>query len=203
MRTRSQIGLAVALGIVVALPARAQTNDEFWSNTWFWGAQAGTFLYTANGTQAGGLFGGHWFITAKKSAFSLSFDQLVLPTSTVQVGTDQVTFSSGQRLQAMVFARPSTGPLQIYLGGGFGIHHITDAVSTTLAESRVEELSTKAFAILGGGVQWRILDRWVAYGQYQYMPGTGDFLITSDQHSIQGGLRYALTRAKEAVSTER
>jgi len=212
MRIRSIIIAAVA-GSVFNLPATGQSNDDFWKNTWFWGAQAGTFLYSGGGTtNVGVTFGGHWFITSNRAALSISFDQMLLPTTNITVGQDPASFSSAQRLTAMLYALPSKGTVQLFLGGGFAINNLTDATTTgtfgslqaqNAAQQRVASLGTKAFAVLGGGAQWRVMDKWVVFGQYHYMPGTSDFLITSGQHAIQGGLRYALTAAKENVSTER
>lgn len=212
MRIRSNLLIGTVL-VLFATPAVAQSNNEdFWKDKWFWGGQAGGFLYSAGGTQEAGVgVGGHWFITAGHSALNFAFDQLILTGSSVQLANGrQVDFSDAQRIQATVYATPSTGDLQLYLGGGFAIQHITDAapVGTFNSQSeldatvdQIERLATKAFVVLGGGVQWRWFKRWVIFAQYQLLPSTDDFLITSAQHSIQGGLRIALTSANEMAAT--
>ncbi len=119
-----------------------------------------------------------------------------------------VNFGSGNRLQATVYAVPTDGRIQVFLGGGFAIHRITDAelgagFTSALDRSAVESASTKAFLVLSGGIQARFLRRWALFGQYQFMPGSNDFMITSQQHAFNAGLRYALTHSEEIVSTQR
>ncbi len=141
----------------------------------------------------------------QRSALYLAFDQLFLTAvPSQQLNTGQtVSFSSGQRLQATVYAVPTDGKLQVFLGGGFAIHRITDAVSTSgLDAAVVEDAATKAFLVLSGGAQLRFLNRWALFGQYQFMPASDDFVSRSQQQSINFGLRYQLTHAEEIVSTE-
>ena len=214
MRTSSFVSFAIVLGGFIATPAEAQSNEQFWRNTWFWGAQGGVFLYSAGGSQeVGAGFGGHWFITQNRTALNLSFDQLILSNSQTNLASGRaVDFNRAQRLSATVYAMPNSGALQVYLGGGFAIQHVTNSLAQgpfattseqTSVNNQVEQLATKAFLILGGGIQWRWLNKLVLFGQYQFQPSTGDFLITSGQHAIQGGLRYALTGSKEVVSSSR
>lgn len=212
MRIRSII-IAVVAGSVFTIPATGQSNEEFWRDTWFWGAQAGPLIFSSGGTTKMGVaIGGHWFITSNRAAMQLSFDQVIMTTTNVTVGTQPAAFSSGQRLTAMLYALPSTGSLQLFLGGGFSITNLTDAAPTgtfatpqaqSSAQQQVTALGTKAFAVLGGGAQWRLMDKWVVFGQYNYMPSAKDFLITSGLHAFQGGIRYALSPSKENVSTQR
>lgn len=95
----------------------------------------------------------------------------------------------------------------MFLGGGFAIHRITDAElvgsPTSLDLSAVENAATKAFLVLSGGIQGRFLKRWALFGQYQFMPASNDFVIRSQQHAFNVGLRYALTHSEEIVSTQR
>ncbi len=208
MRNRSGIFLVAMLLAAQTVPATAQ--DRSWQNKWYWGAQGGAYLFTAGGgDQTGFSAGGHWFITAGRSALYLAFDQLFFDDVTnVPISTGQVVnFTSGQRLQATVYAVPTDGRLQVFLGGGFAIHRITDAALlepfTTLDLSEVESAATKAFLVLSGGIQGRFLERWALFGQYQFMPASNDFVIRSQQHAFNIGLRYALTHSEEIVSTQR
>ena len=207
MRNRSGIFLVALLLAAQTVPATAQ--DRSWQKKWYWGAQGGAFLFKAGGNQTGYSAGGHWFITAGRSALYLAFDQLFFDDITnVPIGTGQlVSYSSGQRVQATVYAVPTDGKLQVFLGGGFAIHLITDAVPVppagAVAISDVEDAASKAFLILSGGIQARFANRWALFGQYQFMPASDQFLITSQQHAFTVGLRFAVTNSEEIVSTQR
>ncbi len=208
MRNRSGIFLVALLLAAQTVPATAQ--DRSWQKKWYWGAQGGAYLFSANGNQTGYSAGGHWFITAGRSALYLAFDQLFFDNITnLTISTGQaVSFGSGNRLQATVYAVPTDGKLQVFLGGGFAIHRITDAeplapFTSSLDRSEVESAATKAFLVLSGGVQGRFAGRWALFGQYQFMPASNDFMIRSQQHAFNIGLRYALTHSEEVVSTER
>ena len=213
MRIRTKVFTATVVGVFAAAPADAQSNDQFWRDTWFWGAQAGTMIFQAGGqTEVGLAVGGHWFITAGRSALNLAFDQLIFTSSQTTIGAQPVDFSRAQRISATVYAMPSTTGIQVYVGGGFALEHVTNSTPTGTFPTpqqqsafldQVDEEATKAFAILGGGVQWRWLSNWVVFAQYQFQPSTNDFLIGSAQHAIQGGIRYALTGSKEAVTGSR
>ncbi len=211
MRNSSRVLTMLALGGLLAVPATAQSNEQFWKNTWFWGAQAGTYIFSAGGNQEiGAGVGGHWFITADHTALNLSFDQLLFTGSQVALASgQQVNFSRAQRFSATVYAMPNSGGLQLFVGGGFGIEHVSNTTSPGpfaspqqqfAVNQQIEQLATKAFLILGGGLQWRWFNNWVLFGQYQFQPSTSDFLISSGHHIIQGGIRYALTTSKEAIS---
>lgn len=208
MRRLAGFLLGGMLVVTVATPAFGQATA--WQRKWYWGAQSGVFLYKdASGTQSAFDVGGHWLITGKRSALLVAFDQLIFPSNaTAQItsgtATGAVTFKNGRRLQAMLFAVPTDATLQIYLGGGFAIEQVTDgapASGSALTQTQVDAVDSKAFAVLGGGFQLRF-GRWALFGQYQYMPAASDFILTSEQHAITGGLRYALTSSHEEVTTE-
>jgi hypothetical protein len=208
MRNRSGILLAALLVAAQTVPANAQ--DRSWQKKWYWGAQGGAYLFSANGNKTGFSAGGHWFITAGRSALYLAYDQLFFDNvNSLQINTGQiVNYGSGNRMQATVYAVPTDGNLQVFAGGGFAIHRITDAEPqppfTGAADRRdVDRAATKAFLVLSAGAQARFMGRWALFGQYQFMPASDDFVIRSQQHSFTAGLRYSLTHAEEVVSTER
>ena len=207
MRYRHGIMLAALLLAAQTIPAAAQ--DRSWQKKWYWGAQGGAYLFSSGGDQVGFSAGGHWFITAGRSALYLAYDQLffdAIPNQQLDTG-QLVSFSSGNRIQATVYAIPTDGKLQIFLGGGFAIHQITDAelvgTSTGPDLEDLDAADTKAFLVLSGGVQTRFLNRWALFGQYQFMPSADDFIIRSHQHAFTVGLRYQLTHSEEVVTTER
>jgi hypothetical protein len=215
----------VSCGILLALaavqgPALAQA--EAWQHRWYWGAQGGLVRFqtpTAAGWQSALAVGGHWLITGSRSALYVSYDHMIFKDSTTSAVSDpssttgfrNVEFSTGRRIQAQLLVIPSDSWLQIYVGGGFGIHQVTDAFptgtfSTGAAQEAVlrtiDETSTKAFPIATGGLQLRF-GRLAVFGQGQYLPQGRNFLISSAQYVVGGGLRYALTGSREEVTTRR
>jgi hypothetical protein len=165
--------------------------------------------------------GGHWMITGKRSALFIAYDQILFPdssqaavadpTAIASGGIRTVDFSKGRRIQATVYAIPMDQSIQVMVGGGFSINQVTDAAAAgpfgTLQEAvnasnAVAEVDTKAFFVMAAGAQYRF-GRWAVFANYNYMPSSRDFLITSDQHAVVAGIRYALTNSHEEVTTER
>ncbi|HEX9727122.1 MAG TPA: hypothetical protein VGA37_01295 [Gemmatimonadales bacterium] len=213
MRRLSGVLLGGLLLTVTAGSAFAQA--EAWQRKWYWGAQTGAYIYStaSSATRTAVTAGGHWFITARRSALIMSVDQIFFGTTNAAL-TDgsTVRFNSGRRIQGSLVAVPSNANLQPYVGVGFAIHNITDATATgsfatpddqAAAQRRLSDVDTKAFVVFTGGFQWRMGTRWAFYGNYQYMPSSGSFLITSEQHAITAGLRVALSSSHEEVTTER
>jgi hypothetical protein len=220
MRRLSGVFLAVVL--CGAISASASAQQDSWKNQWYWGAQAGTMIFST-ATQSNELafdFGFDWLITGDRVGLRLGFDQVLFANNTTGAVPDAasagglrvVTFSSMQRWQGELYGITGAGPLQVAMAGGFAIHHVTDAQATGSFASPqgeealrrvVDDASSKAFFTIGGVVRWLFGDRWAAIGKYQYMPKGNDFLITSGQHTITAGISYALTVASEQITTER
>ena len=207
MRISRSAFLGAALLVGVTTSAVAQ--DRSWQNKWYWGTQGGVHAYFLGSRRVAPTAGAHWFITAGRSALYLGFDQQFLPTLAQTIPTGQpIRFGRGQRFQATVYAVPTDGKFQVMLGGGFAISRITDArptapLASVLDQRHLEDASTKAFLVLSAGWQYRAGLRWAIFGQYQYMPGSADFVITSNQHILNLGIRYVVTHAEEVVTTER
>ncbi len=218
---RRVLGVSLAVVILGAFSTTASAQDESWMNRWFWGAQAGTFLFKTptQSTEAAFSVGGHWLITGELVGLHIAIDQLLFQDGTTSAVADGgapngirlVNFSSGRRIQTELYAMPTSGRLQVFAGGGFAIHDISNAVAQgTFATPReaeavarlVEEASTKAFITIGGGVSYR-WGRWQAFGKYQFMPEGRDFLLSSEQHAITGGVRFSLAPAREDVTIEK
>ncbi len=220
MRKLSGMLLVLGLTVLVTPPARAQRN--VWQDKWYWGAQGSVYLFKtttqSSFTRAYGA-GGHWFITSKRLALDLMVHELffetgstsAVPNASSVTGLTTVDFTRGRMLSANIYAVPTDAFIQPYAGIGFAINQVTNAVPqgpfATTAEqnaalSAVQEQGTKAFVVLSVGLQWHV-SRWALFGQYQYMPSGGDFLITGVSHSFLGGLRYALTGASEQITTQR
>lgn len=206
--------------LAMAPPLFGQADS--WQGKWFWGAQPGVFYYSSPLTGDRKLAitaGGNWLITGKRSALYIGFDHVIFRDSSQSAISDPtapngirfVDFSRGRRIQATVFAIPMDKQIQVMLGGGFAIQQLTDAAAqgpfTTLQEAinannTVAELDTKAFLVMAAGVQYRV-GRLAVFANYNYMPSSRDWLITSDQHALMAGVRYLLTNAHEDVSTNR
>lgn len=219
MRRLSGALLAAVVSAALATPASAQ--DDSWMNKWYWGAQVGTFIFSTPTVSNATAFdvGGHWLITGERVGLHLSLDQIFFSSSSTSAisdatapnGVRTVGFTSGRRLQGELYAIPSSGALQIFAGGGLAIHQVTDAAAQGTFASPIEQdavtrliddVSTKAFFVVSAGAQWR-WGKWAAFGKYQFMPEGRDFLISSEQHAITGGLRYILANSNEDITTER
>lgn len=220
MRKLSAVLWSAALLGVAAQPAAAQ-RDEAWQNKWFWGAQSGLFFFKTptQSWDAAIDIGGHWLITRSRTALMFAIDELIFqggassavgnPTSAT--GFTEVTFTRGRRVQASLMAVPMSTNIQLMLGGGFAIHQVNNAepvgpfgseLELTTAFRAIDDQSTKAFAVFTGSAQiW--YGRLAIFGNFQYMPSGDDFLITSGQHVIVGGVRIALSSSKEAVASGR
>jgi len=211
-------GFLFAIVLLGFLTTSAAAQDDEWQNKWYWGAQAGAYFFSTPTLSNEMAFevGGHWLITAERIGLHMGLSQLFFndATSVVPDGTatgQTVSFTGGRRLQAEIYAFPMTGALQVYAGGGFLINYISDALPEgTFASAQAEQaalqaiddVNTKAFFTVTGGAQWRF-GRWAAFGTYQFTPSGRDFLISSTQHSITGGVRYALTSSNQDVTTSR
>ncbi|HXV85440.1 MAG TPA: hypothetical protein VD793_02020 [Gemmatimonadales bacterium] len=217
---RMRAGAILVASVLLTSPLQGQA--ELWRHKWYWGGQAGVAMFntpTTSGAQTGVSFGGHWLITATRSALYVAFDQMLFSSSTQSAVFDassptqfrNVSFSSGRRIQALAYVIPNDKVIQLYIGGGFGISQITDAqpqgTFNTPGEAAavlqtIESSGTKAFPIFSGGAQYR-MGKMALFGQYQFMPEGRSFLMTGTQHVLQGGIRYILTGAREEVTTER
>jgi len=213
--------LGAVLGLAVSATSLKAQTDQSWQRKWYWGAQAGTFLFKTN-TQTKlnfALFdaGGHWMITGKRSALYLAYDQVrfkngtsaAISDPTAPGGVRLVTFTQARRIQTMLLAVPTDQQIQVYAGGGFAIQQVINAnpqgpfgtpAEANAAAAAVNDVDTKAFVVFGGGVQYR-KDRLAIFGQYQFTPGSKSFLITSATHALTGGVRYALTSSHEEVTS--
>jgi opacity protein-like surface antigen len=210
------VGVALAC---VATPLAAQT--EPWVNQWFWGAQVGMHRFRTPEASAswetGVTFGAHWLITGRRMGLQMSYDQIlyddalsVIQDPTSGTGTRTVQFDNGRYIQAHLLAMPLKGAIQPLLGVGLTIHNITDAsVQGTFAtpedqaysQSLAQEAASRAFFNILGGVQMMMGTRMALYATYEFIPATSDFLLSDEQHTFSGGIRYTFGSRKEDVTT--
>lgn len=222
---------AVGLGLAALLATPLSAQQEAWRHKWYWGVQAGVFQYKtpiSTSWQRVPSAGGHWLITATRSALYFAYDEIffdrpydgkvdadssLIVDPTAASGFRAVEFTRGRRIQAHVYVVPTDSRIQPYLGGGFTIQQLSDALPVlggdTLTVNQIEGLlkivdqtSTRAVPVFTGGLQLR-LGRLAIYGHYQFMPEGRNFLLTGSQHVFQGGLRYALSSAREEVTSGR
>jgi len=190
-----------------------------WQRQWFWGAQAGVIAFNTDydGFSAEPTFGGHWLITAKKTAMYVAYDQsfflsdrhatIAPPSSPATPGN--VAFNELRRIMMGILAFPVQKAMQPYGGIGFAIQTIPDPVTTctgcsvsdaAVLQNAAENASSKAFFWLMGGIDVR-QGRLSLYGHYILMPAAGGFLIQGPTHTVQGGIRYSFGSSREDITS--
>ncbi len=195
---------------------------------WYWGAQGGAFISKTN-TQPyvyDPIIGGHWLITARRTALYVAYEQALFlsdaqavifdPSSSgCSLGTGpcrDVSFHDMRRIMFGVLAFPAQKVIEPFGGGGFAIMQVLNPTidcsggcsSSQFAEAsdRVNELSSRAFFWLMGGLQINYSSKLNVFAHYLLTSGASNFLLQSNTHTFQGGIRYSMGSAKEGV-TER
>jgi len=196
---------------------------------WYWGAQGGAFISKTN-TQPyvyDPIIGGHWLITARRTALYVAYEQALFlsdaqavifdPSSSgCSLGTGpcrDVSFHDMRRIMFGVLAFPAQKVIEPFGGGGFAIMQVLNpaidcsggCTSSQFAEAsdRVNELSSRAFFWLMGGLQINYSSKLNVFAHYLLTSGASNFLLQSNTHTLQGGIRYSMGSAKEGVTTER
>jgi hypothetical protein len=194
---------------------------------WYWGAQGGAFIYKTNVQPRyyDPIFGGHWLITARRTALYVAYEQAVFLTdakavmfdpsssaSSVGPGFRDVTFHDMRRLMFGVLAFPAQKVIEPFAGGGFALMQVLNPIvdcssCSTLSEEveagdRAHDASSKAFFWVMGGLQVNYSTRLNVFAHYLITSSAAGFLIESNTHTIQGGIRYSLGTSKEGI-TER
>jgi opacity protein-like surface antigen len=189
-----------------------------WQRQWFWGAQAGALIFKTDfdGISAEPTFGGHWLITAKRTAMYAAYEQsffitdrhatIIEPNGTIEPGN--VAFRGMRRLMMGVLAFPVQKAVQPYGGGGFAIMEILNPTTTctgctissaALVQQAADNASTKAFFWWMAGIDVR-QGRLGLYGHYILTSSARGFLINGVTHTVQGGIRYSFGSSREDVS---
>jgi opacity protein-like surface antigen len=224
MKWLSRACVAVAIAVAVAAqPAAGQRRASDRSFQWYWGAQGGAFYYqtAAQPYYYDPIVGGHWLITARRTALYLAYEQAVFLTPAVgaifdpsapscSVGTQcrDVEFSDMRRIMFGVVAFPLQKAIEPFAGGGFAMMQVLDPIvdcSTCIssseqfeAQERAEDASSKAFFWLMGGLQINV-SKLSLFGHYVLTSSAAGFLIQGTTHSFQAGLRYSFGSAKEGI----
>ena len=216
---------AVLLG-VVAIPAEAQRKED-WRNQWYWGAHVSGLRYKTalQPYYWDPMAGGHWMITADRTALYVGFDQGWLTTDAVTViedpassgssvgpGFRDVSFSSLRRVMFGIMIMPKRGVIEPIFGGGFAMMQILDPTvdcSTCLtpgeafeAESRAEDASSKAFGWAMAGAQMNFF-KLTLFGDLIVQSAAQNFLIEGTTTTFQVGARYSFGTSKEGIEPSR
>jgi hypothetical protein len=196
---------------------------------WYWGAQGGAFLYKTNVQPLyyDPIVGGHWLITARRTALYVAYEQAMFLTdataafadpnatsATFGPGFRDVTFHDMRRLMFGVLAFPAQKVIEPFAGGGFALMQVLNPVidcsgggcstlgEVTEAQDRAAEAASKAFFWVMGGLQINYSTKLNVFAHYLITSAAQDFLIQGNTHTIQGGIRYSLGTSKEGI-TER
>jgi hypothetical protein len=215
MRRLHRILALAVLGVAATTPARAQNPD--WQYQWFWGVKGGVLTYSlpTPGQVVSPQVGAEWLITARRTALYLGLSQTVgvaesdaFSFSNIS-GSPVVGFDGMRRIQIAVLVFPTNGTLQPYAGGGFVIETLPNATASGLtgtalnaAQNAVDNASSGGFFITMVGAQLR-MRKLAIFAQAQFSPQGRDFLLSGSATSIELGLRYALTGAREDDVTTR
>jgi hypothetical protein len=215
-RTRMLLCTAVTTALLAApLSAQGARRVQDWQYRWYWGVKGGLMTYTlpTSGTVVAPQFGGDWLITERRAALYVGYSQsFTAETDTFAVtglaGTNNgVSFDGIKRLQIAVAAMVGNNNLQPYFGGGFTIHILSNARSTTASPSQgvvdaINDAASQAFLFGMAGVQYR-MGRMALFASYQYTPQGKGYLLQGGSSNFEGGIRYALMGSREEDPTRR
>jgi hypothetical protein len=205
MTRHRSLAIAALLALVSAAPLAAQVQED-WQNQWYWGAKGGLLSYSlpsgkSNQPQAGG----EWLITSRRTALYVAYSTTFKrdgDTFTSSTGTSvPAVFDALQRIQVAILVFPWSGYLQPYVGGGFVIETLSNAVVNSTTPSTVQTTyvsahSSGGFALAMVGLQLRV-GKMAIFGQAQFSPQGRDFMLPSGSTSLEVGIRYAFLGARE------
>jgi hypothetical protein len=193
---------------------------------WYWGAQGGAFI-SKTVTQPyvyDPIVGGHWLITSRRTALYVAYEQAIFLTAAQTVIFDpnstassvgpsfrDVTFHDMRRIMFGVLAFPAQKVIEPFGGGGFAIMQVLNPTvdctgcntsQAVEADDRVHTAASKAFFWVMGGLQINYSSKLNVFAQYLLTSSAANFLLQSNTHTLQGGIRISLGTSKEGI-TER
>ncbi len=116
-----------------------------------------------------------------------------------------------RRLMFGVLAFPTQKIIEPFAGGGFALMQVLTPVvdcpacsnaSFQQADDRVHEQSSKAFFWLMGGLQINYSSKLNVFAHYLLTSSASNFLLESNTHTLQGGVRLSLGSAKEGITEQ-
>lgn len=201
-------------------------NTQF---QWYWGAQGGAFLSKTN-TQPlvyDPIVGGHWLISSRRTALYVAYEQAFFLTDANAAIFDNnssgcslgqglpcrdVTFHDVRRLMFGVLAYPAQKVIEPFGGGGFALMQVLNPVidcsagctlsEATEASDRAHDAASKAFFWVMGGLQINYSSKLNVFAHYILTSSAANFLLESNTHTLQGGVRISMGTSKEGI-TER
>ena len=194
---------------------------------WYWGAQGGAFVSKTN-TQPlvyDPIVGGHWLITSRRTALYVAYEQAFFlsdanavifdpgsSNSSVGPSFRDVSFNDMRRIMFGVLAFPAQKVIEPFGGGGFALMQVLNPVAdcssgctlseATEAADRVHDASSRAFFWVMGGLQINYSSKLNVFAQYILTSSAANFLLESNTHTLQGGIRLSMGSSKEGI-TER
>ena len=193
---------------------------------WYWGAQGGAFI-SKTVTQPyvyDPIIGGHWLIKSRRTALYVAYEQAVFLTAAQTVIFDpnssnssvgpsfrDVTFKDMRRIMFGVLAFPAQKVIEPFAGGGFAIMQVLNPTvdctgcntsQAVEADDRVHTAASKAFFWIMGGLQINYSSKLNVFAHYLLTSSAANFLLQSNTHTLQGGIRISLGTSKEGI-TER
>jgi hypothetical protein len=226
MKPVTRLLASALLLAVVASPASAQRRDDR-AFQWYWGGQGGAFVYQTNSQPYyfDPVIGGHWLITAKRTALYVAYEQAWFLSDATATITDpnstsglrDISFRNMRRVMVGVLAFPVQKRIEPFAGGGFALMQVLDpkvdcsgttpnsACATLADQTEAEDLAhdaaSKAFFWLMGGVQINN-GRLAIFGHYLVTSAAQGFLINGTTHTVQGGIRYSIGTSKEGITSQ-
>jgi opacity protein-like surface antigen len=193
---------------------------------WYWGAQGGAFLSRTNAQPLvyDPVVGGHWLITARRTALYVAYEQaFFLSDATAAIFDNNssgcslgpgpcrdVTFHDVRRLMFGVLAFPAQKVIEPFGGGGFALMQVLNplidcsAGCTTSeafeADERAHDAASKAFFWLMGGLQINYSSKLNVFAQYVLTSSAANFLLDGNTHTLQGGVRLSMGTSKEGIT---
>ena len=193
---------------------------------WYWGAQGGAFI-SKTVTQPyvyDPIVGGHWLIKSRRTALYVAYEQAIFLTAAQTVIFDpnstnssvgpqfrDVTFHDMRRLMFGVLAFPAQKVIEPFAGGGFALMQVLNpAVDCTgcntsqavEADDRVHTAASKAFFWVMGGLQINYSSKLNVFAHYLLTSSAANFLLQSNTHTLQGGIRLSLGTSKEGITEQ-
>src|SRR5438132_5954411 len=191
---------------------------------WYWGAQGGAFI-SKTATQPyvyDPIVGGHWLITSRRTALYVAYEKAIFLTDAQTVIFDpnssgcsvgsapcrDVTFNRVRRLMFGVLAYPTQKVIEPFGGTGFAIMQILNPVvdcpgcdlsQFSQADERANDGSSKAFFWVMAGLQINYSSKLNVFAHWLLTSSASNFLLQSNTHSLQGGVRVSLGTSKEGI----
>jgi opacity protein-like surface antigen len=116
-----------------------------------------------------------------------------------------------RRLMFGVLAFPTQKIIEPFAGGGFALMQVLNPVvdcpgcntaQFQQADDRVNDQSSKAFFWLMGGIQINYSSKLNVFAHYLLTSSASNFLLLSNTHTLQGGVRLSLGSAKEGITEQ-